>query len=76
MTQTIWYAASRNGGRSETYHTDRNCRLLKNARNIQSKDLKKFPHREQCKVCADGFEPNGDSDFSHFNALLEAGENA
>lgn len=73
MSQTVYYAAHRNGGRFETYHTDKDCRLLQNARNIQSTELHKFVDREQCDLCAGELEYNGDADMSYYHALVEAG---
>lgn len=72
MTETVWIV---DGQRSSAtvYHRDDDCIELQASTEPRAVELEAHPHRQACEVCAD--EANDEKpDWSHYNALVEAGE--
>lgn len=73
--QAVFVSAQRSGGPTDTYHTDRDCRVLQQARTIHSYPRSHLDdRRDECTVCQgnDGARPGVDQDWSFQRQLRDA----
>jgi hypothetical protein len=72
MTETVWIV---DGQRSSAtvYHVEKGCIELQASTDARAVELEAHPHRQACEVCASDIDDE-EPDWSHYNALVEAGE--
>jgi len=69
-TTKVYYSAERNGGTTDTYHTDPECSRLLNARKVHSTARRQLAdRRELCKYCSGEVDRSGSGDMSYYHSL-------
>jgi len=70
----VYYAAERDGGRTDTYHSDPDCSRLGNARKVHSTERRHLAdRRDLCKYCSGEVDTADSNDMSYYHALSQAG---
>jgi len=72
MTETVWVVRGQRSS-ATVYHQDDDCRELQASTDARAIRKDAVPHRQACEVCA-GDSNVEEPDWSHYNALVEAGE--
>lgn len=73
-TEWIWKRANGIGGSTNRIHTDPDCPFLNQARKIHRYPRSSYPDADECDYCSGERDPSefDNSDWSHYNALVEA----